>query len=65
VHPGGDDRCRIVCRRRGWQATAGGDGQQPPAAAGLQGTAWRLVKFQGGDGTTLTPPDPARYCTKR
>ena len=41
--------------------TPGAAGRQPPAAAGLQGTAWRLVKFQGGDGTTLTPPDPARY----
>jgi para-nitrobenzyl esterase len=38
--------------------------QRPAAADGgatLQGTAWQLVKFQGGDGRTLTPGDPARY----
>jgi putative lipoprotein len=29
--------------------------------AGLGGTSWRLVKFQGGDETTLTPDDPAKY----
>ena len=27
----------------------------------LGGTAWQLVKFQGGDGTTLTPDDGAKY----
>ena len=27
----------------------------------LQGTAWRLVQFQGGDDTTLTPLDPSKY----
>jgi heat shock protein HslJ len=27
----------------------------------LGGTAWRLVKFQGGDETVLTPDDPAKY----
>jgi heat shock protein HslJ len=27
----------------------------------LQGTSWQLVKFQGGDGTTLTPDDRAKY----
>src|SRR5262249_4427003 len=30
--------------------------------AGLGGTAWQLVKFQGGDGKTLVPDDPAK-CT--
>ncbi len=29
--------------------------------AGLGGTSWRLVKFEGGDGLTLTPDDKARY----
>ncbi len=24
----------------------------------LAGTSWRLVRFEGGDGTTLTPDDP-------
>jgi para-nitrobenzyl esterase len=28
---------------------------------GLGGTAWQLVKFQGGDGAVLTPADKARY----
>jgi para-nitrobenzyl esterase len=32
-----------------------------PAAAALAGTSWELVRFEGGDGTTLTPDDPARY----
>jgi para-nitrobenzyl esterase len=27
----------------------------------LAGTSWRLVKFEGGDGTTRIPDDPARY----
>jgi heat shock protein HslJ len=27
----------------------------------LGGTTWRLVKFEGGDETTLTPDDPAKY----
>ena len=27
----------------------------------LQGTTWQLVKFQGGDGTTLTPDDRTKY----
>lgn len=27
----------------------------------LEGTSWQLVRFQGGDDTTLTPDDPAKY----
>ncbi|HZM34156.1 MAG TPA: META domain-containing protein [Burkholderiales bacterium] len=35
---------------------------QPPAASeGLAGTQWRLVRFQGGDGTVLVPDDRAKY----
>jgi heat shock protein HslJ len=36
---------------------------QPPQAAGppLAGTAWQLVRFQGGDGKVLTPDDPSKY----
>jgi putative lipoprotein len=30
-------------------------------AAALAGTSWRLVKFEGGDGTTLTPDDRSKY----
>jgi heat shock protein HslJ len=38
--------------------------RQAPAGAGvapLAGTSWHLVKFQGGDGTVLTPADGSRY----
>ena len=27
----------------------------------LEGTSWQLVKFRDGDGSTLTPDDPAKY----
>jgi para-nitrobenzyl esterase len=27
----------------------------------LAGTAWQLVRLQGGDGRTLVPDDPAKY----
>jgi para-nitrobenzyl esterase len=27
----------------------------------LAGTSWQLVRFEGGDGATLTPDDPAKY----
>jgi heat shock protein HslJ len=30
-------------------------------SAGLGGTSWRLVKFQGGDSLTLRPDDKAKY----
>ena len=33
----------------------------PSSSEGLAGTSWRLVKFQGGDDTTLTPDDRAKY----
>jgi heat shock protein HslJ len=33
----------------------------PASAADLRGTTWRLVRFQGGDGTILTPDDPSQY----
>lgn len=31
------------------------------AKASLGGTSWRLVKFQGGDGTVLVPDDKSKY----
>jgi para-nitrobenzyl esterase len=31
---------------------------QPPS---LAGTSWQLVRFQGGDGATLTPDDKTKY----
>jgi heat shock protein HslJ len=33
----------------------------PPNANALQGTTWQLVRFQGSDGTTLTPDDRDKY----
>jgi heat shock protein HslJ len=33
----------------------------PAARSDLGGTTWRLVKFEGGDETILTPDDPAKY----
>ena len=35
--------------------------QSPASSAVLSGTAWQLVKFQGGDGATLTPVERAKY----
>ena len=32
-----------------------------PAASGLAGTSWQLVKFQGSDDRVLAPGDGARY----
>jgi heat shock protein HslJ len=39
--------------------TAGGTSLD--TTVNLAGTSWRLVKFQGGDGLTLTPDDKAKY----
>ena len=33
----------------------------PPGGAALPGTTWQLVRFQGGDGATLTPDDRTKY----
>jgi uncharacterized lipoprotein YbaY len=39
-----------------------GSGPTPPATSSrLAGTSWQLVKFQGSDGTPLTPDDRAKY----
>jgi len=38
---------------------AGCAGVTPPES--LAGTSWRLVKFQGGDGTVLVPDDKSKY----
>ena len=43
-------------------AAFAGSPQAPPATSlGLTGTSWQLVRFQGGDGATLTPDDGAKY----
>jgi para-nitrobenzyl esterase len=38
-----------------------GQSTQGTAASPLEGTAWQLVKFQGGDGKTLAPDDRSKY----
>src|SRR5262245_28251816 len=40
---------------------AGSQASVPSPSAGLAGTSWQLVKFQGGDDTTLTPDDRTKY----
>ncbi len=45
-------------------ATTGlAEAQKPSAevSPSLDGTSWQFVKFQGGDDTTLTPDDKAKY----
>jgi len=32
-----------------------------PAPGSLAGTSWQMVRFQGGDGTVLTPDDKSKY----
>ena len=36
-------------------------GSKSPEPGSLARTSWQLVKFQGGDGQTLTPDDGAKY----
>ena len=36
-------------------------GESRSAPEGLSGTSWKLVRFQGGDETILTPDDPSKY----
>jgi para-nitrobenzyl esterase len=43
-----------ACASRG-EAPAANDA--PP----LEGTSWQLVRFEGGDGTVLTPDDGSKY----
>ena len=40
---------------------AGAQALQSSASPPLEGTSWQLVRFQGGDDTTLTPDDRAKY----
>jgi uncharacterized lipoprotein YbaY len=61
-HP---SKVSIMLRRSGADAGSAGApsaGTSPPTSSSpLQGTMWQLVKFQGGDGTTLTPDDRTKY----
>ena len=36
-------------------------GTEPAGSGPLAGTSWQLVRFQGGDDTTLTPDDRSKY----
>lgn len=36
-------------------------GSEPAGSGPLAGTSWQLVRFQGGDDTTLTPDDRSKY----
>lgn len=40
---------------------AAGCAQLAPPPAGLAGTSWQLVRFQGGDDTVLTPDERSKY----
>jgi uncharacterized lipoprotein YbaY len=42
-------------------AFTAGQTSLPSTSAGLTGTSWQLVKFEGGDDTTLTPDDGTKY----
>ena len=42
-------------------AVAGACAQLGTKAGALEGTAWRLVKFQSGDDTVLAPDDRSKY----
>jgi para-nitrobenzyl esterase len=42
------------------QATSDAE-EAPSSQAGLGGTSWRLVRFEGGDGTILTPDAATEY----
>jgi heat shock protein HslJ len=52
----GTVRCDGQTRSR-----AGAQASAPSTSPGLASTSWQLVKFQGSDGTTLTPDDGAKY----
>lgn len=55
-------RCIVVLAVMALAACAG---PAPTSTAspqfGLGGTSWQLVRFQGGDGTTLVPDDKTKY----
>ena len=40
---------------------AGAQVPQPSSPPPLEGTSWQLVRFQGGDDSTLTPDERAKY----
>jgi heat shock protein HslJ len=42
-------------------AAPGGSSWSSSSTSPLAGTSWRLVRFEGGDDTVLTPDDPSKY----
>jgi para-nitrobenzyl esterase len=59
----GAAHCRPAPQKPTFDIDTAASTQGPPrqASTGLGGTSWRLVKFEGGDGATLTPDDKAKY----
>jgi para-nitrobenzyl esterase len=51
---------RLTLVERVKDSKAGSTGSQS-SSAGLAGTSWQMVKFEGSDGTTLTPDDKSKY----
>jgi len=55
-------KARIDLWEAVWAREAAGSGQKQTMSGGsLAGTSWQLVKFEGGDGTTLVPEDKSKY----
>jgi heat shock protein HslJ len=53
--------CRLAAVLIAFSCTVNG---QTPSGAGpgsLAGTSWQLVRFEGGDGTVVTPDDGSKY----
>lgn len=51
----------VACAATGQTDTGTKAGDAQAAPRDLVGTSWRLVKFKGGDATTLTPDDRSKY----
>ena len=62
---GSPARVSLLLRRVGaaqaQPPNAGGSSSAAGTASPLGATSWQLVRFQGGDDTTLTPDDRAKY----
>lgn len=52
--------CKPAPEKSAGSTPSAGD-TTPDTPSDLGGTSWRLVQFEGGDGTTLKPDDPAKY----
>ncbi|HEX7087981.1 MAG TPA: META domain-containing protein [Vicinamibacterales bacterium] len=55
--------CQLAagCANRDASMTGANDAAEAAPTAGLAGTSWQLVEFQGSDDTTLRPDDSAKY----